>query len=313
MDLNKRVIEEFRANNGQVGGRFEGAHLILLTTAGARTGKPHTAPTVYLRDGDRYVVFGSDAGGPEHPHWYHNLLADPHLTVELGTEEGAVKPFAARAMVLEGEERDRYWELRCSRDPAFRACAEQTERTTPVVALHLLDLGANNPERNRMIGRQLISHHNELRAELHRVRAEIDRVLTGEAAEPKPAEPDDDGRSDGRSGADLAAGLRRHCLTFCYALQTHHIRENGSFTAFEQQFPHLAPAVTRLRQEHEVVERALAEFEALVNGDGGGPTADPAGAEKFRAELDRLVAGLEEHFAYEEQHLLPALEGPLPS
>ncbi|ADI10167.1 hypothetical protein SBI_07047 [Streptomyces bingchenggensis BCW-1] len=299
MDLSKNVIEEFRANNGQVGGMFEGAHLILLTTAGARTGKPHTTPAVYLRDGNRYLVFGSNAGGPKHPHWYHNLLANPHLTVELGTEEGAVKPFAARAVVLEGEARDRYWELQCSREPAFRAYAEQTERTVPVIALHLLDLGANNQERNHMIGRQLIQHHNDLRSELHRVRAGIDRASAGESAQ-----------ADAGSGADLVGQLRRHCLTFCYALQTHHIRENGTFTAFERQFPHLLPALTRLRQEHEVVERALEEFEALLNG---GLPADPADVKKLRAELDRLVAGLEEHFAYEEQHLLPALEVPLPS
>ncbi|NUS84515.1 MAG: nitroreductase family deazaflavin-dependent oxidoreductase [Streptomyces sp.] len=308
MDLNKDVIDEFRANNGQVGGMFEGAQLILLTTAGARTGKPQTTPAVYLRDGHRYLVFGSNApvgrrpgrpGGPKHPHWYHNLLANPHLTVELGTEEGAVKPFAARAVVLEGEERDRYWELRCSRDRAFRTYAEQTERTVPVIALHLLDLGANNQERNQMIGRQLIQHHNDLRSELHRVRAEFDRAPEGESAE-----------ADGGSGADLVGQLRRHCLTFCYALQTHHIRENGTFTAFEQQFPHLLPALTRLRQEHDVVERALEEFEALLNG---GLPADPADVKKIRAELDRLVSGLEEHFAYEEQYLLPALEMPLPS
>ncbi|MDX3224151.1 nitroreductase/quinone reductase family protein [Streptomyces sp. ME19-01-6] len=306
MDLNRHVIEEFRANNGKVGGRFEGARLILLTTVGVRTGKPHTTPAVYLRDGNRYLVFGPD--GPKYPHWYHNLLADPHLTVELGTEEGAVKPFAARAVVLDGEERDRSWELRCSRDPAFRAYAERTERTTPVVALHLLDLGAHNPERNRMIGRQLVSHHNDLRAELHRIRAEIDRVLAGE--EGKPAPESSKAGADGRSGTDLAGQLRRHCLTFCYALQTHHIREDGSFTAFGQQFPHLAPAITRLRQEHEVVERALEEFETLLTGELPG---DPVGVAELRAELDRLVSGLEEHFAYEEQHLLPALEVSLPS
>ncbi|MDW6062732.1 nitroreductase/quinone reductase family protein [Streptomyces sp. FXJ1.4098] len=313
MDLNKNVIEEFRANNGQVGGMFEGAQLILLTTAGARTGKPHTTPAVYLRDGHRYLVFGSNAPvgrragrpGPKHPHWYHNLLANPHLTVELGTQEGAVKPFAARAVVLEGEERDRYWELQCSCSPAFRTYAEQTERTMPVIALHLLDLGANNQERNQMIGRQLIQHHNDLRSELHRVRAEFDRAPAGESAE-----ADGGSGADAGSGADLVGQLRRHCLMFCYALQTHHIRENGTFTAFEQQFPHLLPALTRLRQEHEVVERALKEFEALLHG---GLPADPADVKKIRAELDRLVSGLEEHFAYEEQHLLPALEVPLPS
>ncbi|MER6143917.1 nitroreductase/quinone reductase family protein [Streptomyces sparsogenes] len=301
MDFDQRVIEEFRANNGQVGDPFEGASLILLTTVGARTGKPHTTPAGYLRDGDRYLVFGSPADHSQHPDWYQDVLADPHLTVELGTEGGAVKPFAARAVVLEGEERDRCWELRRSRDPGFRAYAEQAEqaeRPVPVVALHLLDL-AGNPERNRMIGQQLVLHHRDLRAELHRARAAIDRVLAGEPA-PEPE-------------ADLAARMRRHCLTFCYALQAHHLQEEGTFTAFEKQFPHLAPAITRLRQEHAVVERALTEFEALVGGAAEGLPGDPADAEKLRAELDRLVTGLEEHFAYEERHLLPALGTPLPS
>lgn len=161
-----------------------------------------------------------------------------------------------------------------------------------------------------MIGQQPVLHHKELRAELRRVRAEIDRMLAGSPAgelpgpERGPVEPD-------RPGADLASRLRRHCLTFCYALQTHHTRENGSFTAFEKQFPQLAPAIARLRREHEVVERDLAEFEALVNGDGAELPADPADAEKLRAGLERVVTGLEEHFAYEEQHLLPALEAPL--
>ncbi|MEU9789319.1 nitroreductase/quinone reductase family protein [Streptomyces sparsogenes] len=295
MDFDQRVIEEFRANNGHVGGTFEGASLILLTTVDAGTGKPHTTPAAHLRDGDRHLVFGSPEGRSQPPDWYHDILADPHLTVELGTEEGAVKPFAARAVVLEGEERDRCRELRCSRDPGFRAQAEQA---VPVVALRLLDL-AGNPERNRMIGRQLVLHHRDLRAELHRARAVIDRVLAGEPA-PAP-EP------------DLAAGMRRHCLTFCYALRAHHLQEEGTFTAFEKQFPHLAPAIRRLRQEHAVVERALAEFEALVGGAADGLPGDPADAEKLRAELDRLVTGLEEHFAYEERHLLPALGTPLPS
>lgn len=295
MDFDQRVIEEFRANNGHVGGTFEGAPLALLTTVDAGTGKPRTTPAVHLRDGDRHLVFGSPEGRSRPPDWYHDILADPHLTVELGTEEGAVKPFAARAVVLEGEERDRCRELRCSRDPGLRAPAEHA---VPVVALRLLDL-AGNPERNRMIGQQLVLHHRDLRAELHRARAAIDRVLAGEPApEPEP---------------DLAARMRRHCLTFCYALRAHHLQEEGTFTAFEKQFPHLTPAITRLRQEHAVVERTLAEFEALVGGAADGLPGDPADAEKLRAELDRLVTGLEEHFAYEERHLLPALGTPLPS
>ncbi|WP_344336469.1 hemerythrin domain-containing protein, partial [Kitasatospora putterlickiae] len=105
--------------------------------------------------------------------------------------------------------------------------------------------------------------------------------------------------------ADLARQLHRRCLTFCYGLRLHHTREDGAFTAFEQRFPHLVPAVTRLREEHQVVERALARLEEAL--ERGGDLLE------LRAELDRTVDGLEEHFAYEEEHLLPALDVPRPS
>ncbi|WP_455713175.1 nitroreductase/quinone reductase family protein [Streptomyces zaomyceticus] len=118
-DFNQRVIEEFRANGGRVGGMFEGAALLLLTTTGARSGRAHTTPAVYVRDGARLLVFASNAGGPKHPAWFHNLRADPHVTVELGTPEGAVERFAATSVVTEGEERDRLYAEQTARDPAW--------------------------------------------------------------------------------------------------------------------------------------------------------------------------------------------------
>ncbi|MFE7560263.1 nitroreductase/quinone reductase family protein [Kitasatospora sp. NPDC057500] len=291
MSGNERVIKEFRENNGKVGGVFEGVPLVLLTTAGRRTGRPHTTPVVRLRDGVRHLVFASNGGGPKHPEWYHNLLASPQVTMETGTDEGHVKPFATRAVVLEGEERDRLYERQCLVNPAFRDYRERTDRVIPVVALHPLDLAADS-ERNRMIGRQLVVHHDELRAELAEVRAAVAAARAGAAA-PRPT-------------PGLTRQLHRRCLTFCYGLQLHHTREDGSFTAFEQHFPHLAPVITRLREEHKAVEEALARLEQVLQASD----EDLAGV---GAELDRVLDGLEEHFAYEEAHLLPALGTPRPS
>ncbi|MCO5970144.1 nitroreductase/quinone reductase family protein [Actinoallomurus soli] len=287
---NDPVIGEFRANNGKVGGVFDGVPLLLLTTAGRRTGRPHTTPVVHLRDGGRYLVFASNAGRPEHPDWYENLLAGSQATIEVGTEEGRVRPFAARAVVLDGDERDHWYERQCALNPAFRRYQEQTTRRIPVVALHPLDLAAD-AARARMIGEQLVRHHEELRADLRDVRARIDDLLAGGP-----------GRTDPTPPADLTAQLRRHCLTFCYGLHMHHTRENGAFSAFEDEFPHLVPVIERLRAEHHVMEKALRDFEALLRE---GPSGDDV--TRFRAELDRVVTGLEDHFAYEEANLLPAV------
>src|SRR6266700_5885662 len=101
-DWNRQVIEEFRANRGKVGGMWEGRPLLLLTTTGAKSGERRTTPTMYLRDGGRLLVFASKGGAPTHPAWYHNLLAHPEVTVELGTET-----FKARAVPVTGAERVR--------------------------------------------------------------------------------------------------------------------------------------------------------------------------------------------------------------
>ncbi len=134
--FNEGIIEEFRANAGKVGGSFQGAPMVLLTTKGARSGRPHTTPLVYLRENagdsgrDRIYVFGSMGGAPKNPAWYHNLVANPEAMVEVGTEK-----YAVRAIVTAGEERDRLFEKQASRMPAFAQYQRNTERTIPVVAL----------------------------------------------------------------------------------------------------------------------------------------------------------------------------------
>ncbi|MFF8840776.1 nitroreductase family deazaflavin-dependent oxidoreductase [Streptomyces sp. NPDC015130] len=175
-EVNQQVIEEFRANGGRLGGMFEGANLLLLTTPGALSGRPRTNPAVYVRDGARLLVFASNAGGPKHPAWFHNLSADPHVTVELGTPEGTVERFAATAAVTEGAERNRLYAEQASREPGFAAYQAATDRTIPVVALHRVDLG--DPSRRRAIADHLAKVHAELRTELAALREGLDTEAT---------------------------------------------------------------------------------------------------------------------------------------
>jgi deazaflavin-dependent oxidoreductase (nitroreductase family) len=131
-DWNTKIINEFRENGGKVGGPFEGAPLLLLTTTGRRTGVPRTSPMMYLDDGTgRWLVFASKAGADTDPDWFHNLRANPEVTVEIG-DRPQVK---ARAVVLEGEERDRWFAEQASRYPGFAGYQTKTDRVIPVVAL----------------------------------------------------------------------------------------------------------------------------------------------------------------------------------
>lgn len=129
-DWNDQIIAEFRANEGRVGGPFEGAPMVILTSTGAKTGKPHTNPLMYLPDGERVVVFASMGGAPDDPQWFRNLVANPEATAEVGTEK-----FKVRAVVTEGEERDRLFEEQKKRYPQFAEYETKTTRTIPVVAL----------------------------------------------------------------------------------------------------------------------------------------------------------------------------------
>lgn len=130
-EFNQRLVAEFRANGGRVGGRFEGANLLLLTTVGARTGQERVSPLAYTRDGERYVVAASYAGAPKHPAWYHNIVATPKVTVEVGEEK-----FEAVATVIEDRaERDRLYAGMVAYSPAFGEYQKKTERVIPVVVL----------------------------------------------------------------------------------------------------------------------------------------------------------------------------------
>jgi deazaflavin-dependent oxidoreductase (nitroreductase family) len=129
-DWNSKIIEEFRANGGEVGGNFEGAPLLLLHTVGARTGQPRVNPMMYLRVPGGYAVFASKGGAPVNPDWYHNLLAHPQVTAEIGA--GSVE---LQARVAQGEERERIWAAQKAAYPGFADYERQTTRQIPVVVL----------------------------------------------------------------------------------------------------------------------------------------------------------------------------------
>ena len=133
-DWNAKIIDEFRANQGKVGGMFEGSHMLILHTIGAKTGKERVHPLVYQADGDRVVVFASKGGAPQHPDWYRNLVANPDVTVELGTATGT-ETVAMRARVAEGDERDRIWARQKELVPSFDQYEEKTTRPIPVVVI----------------------------------------------------------------------------------------------------------------------------------------------------------------------------------
>jgi deazaflavin-dependent oxidoreductase (nitroreductase family) len=129
-DWNQKIIEEFRANEGKVGGQFEGAPVLLLTTTGAKSGNRHTTPMMYKQGEGTLYVFASKAGAPTNPDWYHNLVANPTVTVEVGTDS-----FEATAAPLPREERDRVYGEQSALYPGFAEYQEKTTRVIPVVAL----------------------------------------------------------------------------------------------------------------------------------------------------------------------------------
>src|SRR5262245_46656504 len=123
---NRRVIEEFRAS----GGAPDGRPLLLLTTTGARTGQPRTTPLMFMPDGDRLLVFASNAGAARHPDWFHNLVADPQVTVEITGDT-----YPATAVVTTGAERGRLFARAVERYPFFADHQAGISRTIPIIAL----------------------------------------------------------------------------------------------------------------------------------------------------------------------------------
>jgi deazaflavin-dependent oxidoreductase (nitroreductase family) len=272
-DFHQHIIEEFRARRGRVGGHFENARLLLLTTTGARTGAPHTTPLGYLPDGgDRVLVIASAGGAPRHPDWFRNLLAHPRATVESGAFT-----YEARAVVLAGEERDRAFARAVEADPGWAAYQERTERVIPVVALHEIaqdgppNINATSP------GEAIKVVHDAFRRELALIRQEM----------------------TGGDGSALGAQLRVNCLTLCQGLHHHHTGEDTALFPFlADRRPEAAPVLERLREEHRRIAVLLEELRRALTS---GPPADA------RAEVVRLTAELEAHLAYEEQQLIPLL------
>ncbi|MEV0387746.1 nitroreductase/quinone reductase family protein [Nonomuraea sp. NPDC050643] len=268
-DFNQQIIDEFRANKGRVGGYFEGARLLLLTTTGARTGAPHTTPLGYLPDGDRILIIASAGGAPRNPAWYHNLLAHPQATVEDGSFT-----YQAKAVVLEGEERARLFARAVESEPGWAEYETRSGRTLPVLALLPTDFG---PPTGSM-GDALKTIHGAFRRELALIRREV-----------------------AASGPRLAAQLRVNCLTMCEGLHGHHSREDGHmFPALEERYPELAPVMARLRAEHVTVQRLLEELQTLLAADDVAPPALLAGVE-------RLTREVEAHLDYEEEQLVALL------
>ena len=129
-DFNAKIVDEFRANDGKVGGPFEGAPVLLLHTRGAKSGQERVNPVVYQTVGDALAVFASKGGAPTNPDWFHNLKANPAVTVEVGTDT-----IDARARVLEDDERAPIWEKQKQLMPGFAEYEQKTSREIPVVLL----------------------------------------------------------------------------------------------------------------------------------------------------------------------------------
>ena len=133
-ELNQSIIKEFRANQGKVGGPMEEMPILILTMTGAKTGLTLTRPLCYSRDGDRLVIIASYGGAPHNRPWYHNLIANPKVTVEVGTEK-----FKARAALTSGAERQRLFDAQARLMPFFDDYQKKTQRQLPVLTLTRID------------------------------------------------------------------------------------------------------------------------------------------------------------------------------
>ncbi|WP_329520758.1 nitroreductase/quinone reductase family protein [Spirillospora sp. NBC_01491] len=292
MSFNQKIIEEFRANQGKVGGPFEGGDLLLLTTTGAKSGEQRTVPLGRVRDGDLLMVVGSNLGSPRHPAWYHNLLAHPVVRVETGTEE-----FEAIAVPAEGARRDRLFEHAVGVAPGYAAYQASTSRTLPVVVLERPESGA--PREIATLADKIMEAHAHLRSQLRHIRSETEAHFAARAAHQGPGEPPAPG---------LGLQIRQHCLAFCDALEFHHRGEDAHiFPALGAHHPQLRGALEQIREEHREVARIKDGLQALLADIG---SADPG---RFRTKLERMAQELTAHLDYEEESLLPVLaEIPFP-
>ncbi|OBG66236.1 nitroreductase family deazaflavin-dependent oxidoreductase [Mycobacterium sp. E3339] len=128
--FNQAIIDEFHANGGKVGGQFEGANLLLLTTTGAKSGAQRVSPLAYFDIDGKLIIIGSFAGAPVSPAWVHNLRANPAARVEIGTDE-----FAVTARELPSDERDALFDKITAAAPGFAEYQSKTSRVIPLFEL----------------------------------------------------------------------------------------------------------------------------------------------------------------------------------
>ncbi|GAA1201013.1 nitroreductase/quinone reductase family protein [Prauserella alba] len=267
-DVNRPIIDEFRATGGRVGGMFADARLLLLTSTGAKSGLRHTTPLGYFPDGERVLVVASAAGSDRHPDWFHNISADPRVTVE----DGAFT-YDALAEILDGEERDTVFARVVEAAPGFGDYQHKTARVLPVVAL---SPASDGPPGGGSLADMLVGIHDAFRRELALIRKE----LAG-------------------SGPWLGVQLRINCVTLCQGLHNHHVGEDaGLFEAIGAKHPELTDTLTRLRSEHDTIADLTAAMQTAVHDE----SRDAA-----RVEVERLACELERHLDHEEEQLLPAL------
>ncbi|MER5361374.1 nitroreductase/quinone reductase family protein [Streptomyces sp. NPDC002785] len=287
--FNQSVIEEFRANAGKVGGPFEGGDLLLLTTTGARSGKETTTPLGYVRHGDSLLIVGSNLGAPNHPDWYHNLLAHPVVRVEVGT-----RTFQALAVPAEGARRGELFAHAVKAAPGYGDYQARTTRPLPVVVLERAEPdGWEAPRDVSTLADKVMEVHTWLRAQLRQVKAEVDSHFATRAAHRGPGVPPAPG---------LGLQIRQRCLAFCQSLEFHHTSEDAHlFPGIARYHPHLTDTFARLAEEHRKVARIQGELVALLADI---VTSDP---ERFRAELGRMSTELNAHLDYEEEEILPLL------
>ncbi|MET0132503.1 MAG: nitroreductase/quinone reductase family protein [Kibdelosporangium sp.] len=254
MDFNQQVITEFRANAGKVT-YFEDARLLLLTTTGARTGRAHTTPLGYLHDpADRVLIIASAGGSPNHPAWYHNIKANPQVTVEDG-----IFTYQAEATILPGRERDEAFARAAEADPGWADYQAKTTRTIPVVAL--TQTAHDIPT--------LVQIHDSLRREM--------AIIRKEAA----------------TGTTLGAQLRVNCLTVCRGLTFHHTKEDqGLFPYLAAQHPDLAPTLERLDEEHQQIAVLVDALQQALAGDDADQVR--AEVERLTEQLENHLAYEEE-------------------
>ncbi|GAA1675486.1 nitroreductase/quinone reductase family protein [Kribbella yunnanensis] len=263
------LITEFRANNGRLSGAFADERMLLLTTTGRRTGRPHTAFIGYYPDGDRLLVVGSAGGSDKHPDWYLNLLTNPEVTVETG-----LFTYQADAVPLEGAERDEVFARLVEADKGWGEYQAGTTRTIPVIALAQKQIGP--PRGSGSFADLLIRIHTVFRQELALIRKEV--------------------ATSGTAG--IGAQLRVNCLTLCQGLHHHHTGESGGiFPALLEQHPELADEIAVLQSEHDQLAVHLEELEQLLT------TPQP----DLLPEIDRIVALLTAHLDREEAALLSYL------